>query len=79
MSFSHPGICSRVNSVPFTFITNANRDDLKKVMELQVHVACCRAAKCTDQSGLRLLGRGTGLAQAAGGWNVSDCAVGSHK
>lgn len=30
---SHPGICRRVNSLLFTFVTKANVSDLGKVME----------------------------------------------
>ena len=79
MSFSHLGIRSRANSVPFAFIMNANGSDLNKVTELQVHVASGRAVESTDQSGSHSLRGGAGLARAAGVWNVSDCAVGSHR
>lgn len=39
VSFSHCGICRRINSILFTFITKTNVSKLRKVMELQVHAA----------------------------------------
>ncbi|KAI4542148.1 hypothetical protein MG293_007527 [Ovis ammon polii] len=36
VSSSHPGVCRRGNSIPFTFRMKANANDLRKVVELQV-------------------------------------------
>lgn len=76
---SHPGICRRVNSLLFTFVTKANVNDLGKVMELQVYWASCCAAEIRPSELRAFAPRGTGLGQAPGVWNVSDYSIARHK
>lgn len=79
VSFSHPSICRRGNSIPFTFRMKANVNDLRKVMELQVHAARCPCGQMQRPELIVSTLQGCWARTSGRLWNLSDCAVRNHK
>lgn len=79
VSFSHPGICRRGNSIPFTFRMKANVNDLRKVMEVQVHAARCPCGQMQRPELIVSTLQGCWARTSGRLWNLSDCAVRNHK